>query len=173
MQEKKDELDKTPERLQEKQEEMKKKKELEKIRKVKDKEVQDKLYEALREQEEARLMHEEDLEDQVEPVVERDKPATAPAEEKPKPAPVPAPAPKPAPNGEEEAIQNLYQNEQESIEEKHRKGEPHLHQGLPYEETEAKPVKEKKSPEYMEKLRKVWKYVKDRAKELALSEEGK
>jgi hypothetical protein len=173
MQEKKDELDKTPERLQEKQEEMKKKKELEKIRKVKDKEVQDKLYDALREQEEARLMHEEDLEDQVEPVVERDKPATAPAEEKPEPKPAPAPPPKPTPKGEEEAIQNLYQGEQKSIEEKHRKGEPHLHQGLPYEETERKHVKEKKSPEYMEKLRKVWKYVKDRAKELAVSEEGK
>jgi hypothetical protein len=173
VQQKKDELDKTPERLQEKQEEMKKKKELEKIRKVKDKEVQDKLYEALREQEEARLMHEEELEDQVEPVVHRDHPATEPAEEEPKPKPAPAPAPKPAPRGEEEAIQDLYQGEQKSIEEKHRKGEPHVHKGLPYEETEAKPVKEKKSPEYMEKLRKVWKYVKDRAKELAVSEEGK
>jgi len=179
VQENKDEFDKSPERLQEKQEEMKKKKELEKIRKVKDKEVQDKLFEALREQEEARLMHEEELEDQAEPVVHRDHPATEPAKEEPKPKPAPAPAPaapaapKPAPKGEEEAIQNLYQNEQKSIEQKHRKGEPHVHKGLPYEETEAKPVKEKKSPEYMEKLRKVWKYVKDRAKELALSEEGK
>jgi len=175
IQRKKDEVDKTPERLHEKQEEMKKKQELEKIRKVKDKEVQDKLYEALRNQEEARLMHEEELEDQVEPVVERDHPATQPAEEAPKPK-APTPAPIPQPKGEEEAIQNLYQGEQKSIEEKHRKGEPHVHRGLPYQETETKEKTVKpseKSPAYMEKLRKVWQYVKDRAKELALSEEGK
>ncbi|GEM_PF-4776921 len=174
IQRKKDEVDMTPERLQEKQEEMKKKKELEKIRKVKDKEVQNKLMEALQNQEEARMLHQKELEEQAEPVVERDRPATEPVEEAPKLGPkpkAPAPAPMPEPKGEEEAIQNLYQQEQKSIEEKHQKGEPHLHKGLPYEEE--KPVKEKKSPEYMEKLRKVWQYIKDRAKELALSEEGK
>jgi len=161
VEQKKDEQDQTPEKLKQRQEEMKKKQEIEKIRKVKDKEVRDKLFEALRQQEEARLMHEEELEDQAEPVVHRDHPATEP--EEPKPAP--------APKGEEDAIQNLYQNEQKQIEEKHRKGEPHLHTGLPYEETEVKPVKEK-SPDYMEKLRKVWQYIKDKAKELAKGEEG-
>lgn len=172
---KKDEVKKTPERLQKEQEALKKKKELEKIRKVKDKEIRDKLLEALQNQEEARLMHEEELEEQVEPSgkVERDRPATAPPEPAKAP-PTPAPAPAPKPKSEEEAIQNLYEGEQKSIEEKHRKGEPHLHRGLPYEETETvegeKPVK---SPEYMDRVRKVWKWLKDKAKELALSEEGK
>src|SRR5580658_2281579 len=61
---KKDELDKTPERLEKEQEQMRKRKEVEKIRKTKNKEIQDKLLEALRKQEEARMLHEEDLEDQ-------------------------------------------------------------------------------------------------------------
>ncbi len=161
---------KTPEKLQKEQEKLKKKKELEKIRKVKDKEVQDKLMEALQNQEEARLMHEEELEEQAEPVVERDKPATAPPEAKEAPS-APAPAP-PKPKSEEEAIQNLYEGEQESIEEKHRKGEPHLHKGLPYENVEGE-KSVKKSPEYMDRVRKVWKWLKDRAKELAKGEEGK
>lgn len=170
IQRKKDEADVTPERLHEKQDEMKKKKELEKIKKIKDKEVRDKLMEALRNQDTAQRLHEVELDEEAEPVVERDRPATAPVEETPKPK---APAPMPEPKGEEDAIQNLYQNEQKSIEEKHQQEEPYLHKGLPYEETEEKPVKEEKSPDYMEKLRKVWKYIKDKAKELALSEEGK
>ena len=159
-----------PEKLQKDQEKLKKKKELEKIKKVKDKETRDKLLEALRNQEEARLMHEEELEEHAEPVVERDRPATAPLAPKTPPAPVKTPPAPPAPpKSEEDAIQNLYEGEQESIEEKHRKGEPHVHKGLPYEEKE-KPVK---SPEYMDRVRKVWKWLKDKAKELAKGEEGK
>src|SRR5271157_98128 len=61
---KKDEMDKTPERLEKEQERMRKRKEVEKVRKTKNKEIQDKLLEALRNQEEARMLHEEDLEDQ-------------------------------------------------------------------------------------------------------------
>src|SRR5271157_4098214 len=78
MERKKDELDKTPERLQKEQERMKKKQEVEKIRKTKNKEIQDKLVEALKKQEEARMLHEEDLDEQVPGAenVERSEPAT-------------------------------------------------------------------------------------------------
>ncbi len=51
-----------------------------------------------------------------------------------------------------------------------------MHKGLPYRETETKEKTvepNEKSPAYMEKLRKVWQWIKDKAKELALSEEGK
>ena len=43
---------------------------------------------------------------------------------------------KKAPKTEEEAIGGLYEDEAAKIEEAHRKGKPHLHKGLPYEETE-------------------------------------
>jgi len=141
VQQNKEKMDETPEKLQKDQERLRKKKEIEKIRKVKDKEVQDKLLDALRQQEEARLMHEEELEDQVEPVIHRDHPSTAPAEpKKPKEQPawmkLPAQYEKKTPKTEEDAIGNLYEDEQAKIEEAHKKGKPHLHKGLPYEETE-------------------------------------
>src|SRR5271167_2641053 len=91
---KKDELDKTPERLEKEQESMRKRKEVEKIRKTKNKEIQDKLLEALRKQEEARMLHEEDLEDQgaEEPgEVGRTEPATEHVEHEPTPTTLPEP----------------------------------------------------------------------------------
>lgn len=132
----KEERDKTPDRLKKDQDRLKKKQEIEKIRKVKDKEIQNKLLDALREQEEARLVHEEELENQAGPVVKRDKPSTAPLEpEAPKTPKAPTPEPK-TPKTEDEAIGNLYEDEQAKIEEAHKKHKPHLHKGLPYEETE-------------------------------------
>ncbi len=136
---KKDDTQRTPEELAKKQDRMKKKLEIEKIRKVKDKEIQDKLLEALRKKEEARMLHEQELDEQAEPVIERGAPGTQPAEEKKTPAWMELPeqykekpAPKAPPKTEEMAIEDLYENEQKSIEEKHKEHKPHLHKGLPY-----------------------------------------
>jgi hypothetical protein len=134
---KKDELDKTPERLQKQQEQMQKRKKVEEIRKTKNKEVQQKLLDALKKEEEARMLHEEDLEDQVGPPVEvqRDEPAT---EEVHEPAPAPE-KPKPAPRIEEQEmsdISDLTQQEEGKIEQLHKEHKPHVHKGLPYEEEE-------------------------------------
>ena len=136
---KKDDTQRTPEELAKKQDRMKKKLEIEKIRKVKDKEIQDKLLEALRKKEEARMLHEQELDEQVEPVVERGAPGTQPVEEKKTPAWMELPeqykkkpAPKAPPKTEETAIEDLYENEQKAIEEKHKEHKPHLHKGLPY-----------------------------------------
>jgi hypothetical protein len=134
---KKDELDKTPERLKKKEEQMRKRQEIEKIRKTKNKEIQDKLVEALRQQEEARLLHEQDLEDQVpeaEGSVERSEPATEVHEA---PAP-PRPTPTTAPAEEQEMadITDLTHQEEDKIEQLHDEHKPHLHKGLPYEADE-------------------------------------
>jgi hypothetical protein len=133
---KKDELDKTPERLEKEQERMKKRKELEKIRQTKNEEIKQKMLDALREEEEARLLHEQELENQVpEGAVERDESATGEHE-----APPPAPAPKleaPAPEEQELAdISDLTSQEEEKIEQLHKEHKPHLHKGLPYETEE-------------------------------------
>src|SRR5271157_5826069 len=141
----KDELDKTPERLQKEQERMKRKKQVEEIRKTKNKEIQQKLLDALKKEEEARMLHEEDLEEQVGPPVEvrRDEPATEehePATEEHEPAPVPAPEqPKPAPQSEAqefEDITDLTKQEEEKIEQLHKENKPHIHRGLPYDKEE-------------------------------------
>ena len=128
---KKDETDKTPERLQKKQEEMQKKKRVEEIRKTKDKEIQQKLIDALKSEEEARMLHEEDLEDQVGPPVEvqRDEPATeeheAPAPEAPQPV-----TPTPQPEAQEFAdITDLTKQEESKIEQLHKENKPHVHKG--------------------------------------------
>jgi hypothetical protein len=133
---KKDELDKTPERLVKEQERMKKKQEIEKIRKTKNKEIQDKLMEALKKQEEARMLHEQDLDEQVPEAenIERSEPATEVHEEA-EPAPA-TPMPTTAPQSEEQEladIQDLTQGEEEKIEQLHKEHKPHLHKGLPYE----------------------------------------
>src|SRR5271154_1326623 len=137
MERKKDELDKTPERLQKEQERMKKKQEIEKIRKTKNKEIQDKLVEALRKQEEARMLHEEDLDEQVPGAenVERSEPATEVHET---PAPVhPTPTTAPQPEEQELAdIQDLTKGEEDKIEQLHEQHKPHVHTGLPYEAEE-------------------------------------
>jgi hypothetical protein len=130
---KKDELDKTPERLVKEQERMKKRKEVEKIRKTKNKEIQDKLVEALRQQEEARMLHEQDLEDQVPEAenIERSEPATEIHE-----APAPKPVPPPSEEQEMADITELTNNEEEKIEQLHEQHKPHVHKGLPYEADE-------------------------------------
>ena len=130
----KEERDMTPEELKKKQDRMKKKQEIEKIRKVKDKEIQDKLLEALRKKEEARMLHEKDLEEQAEPLVQREAPATAPQEKK-QPAWMELPEaykPKAPQKTEEESIGDLFEGEQKRIEDAHKKHKPHLHKGLPY-----------------------------------------
>ena|SRR5271166_6560070 len=133
---KKDELDKTPERLQKEQERMKKKQEVEKIRKTKNKEIQDKLVEALKKQEEARMLHEQDLDEQVPEAenIERTEPATE-VHEAPAPAPKPTTAP---PNEEQELtdITDLTNQEEDKIEQLHKEHKPHIHEGLPYEPEE-------------------------------------
>lgn len=132
---KKDELDKTPERLEKEQERMKKRKELEKIRQTKNEEIKQKMLDALREEEEARLLHEQELENQVpEGSVERDESATGEHEA---PAPAPAPVEAPAPEAQELSdIEDLTSQEEEKIEQLHKEHKPHLHKGLPYEAEE-------------------------------------
>lgn len=134
---KKDELDKTPERLQKEQEKMKKRKEIEKIRKTKNKDIQDKLIEALKKQEEARMLHEQDLDEQVPEAenVERTEPATE-VHEAPEPAPA-TPTPTTVPEDQEMAdIADLTNQEEDKIEQLHEEDKPHLHKGLPYEPEE-------------------------------------
>src|SRR5271168_581836 len=60
-----DKVRQTPERLQKMQERVRKKKQLEKIRNTKNEKIKEKLLEALHNEEEARLTHEEELDNQV------------------------------------------------------------------------------------------------------------
>ncbi len=137
---KKQELDKTPERLKKEQEQMKKQKDKENIRKTKDEEVKEKLIESLKEEEEARMLHEQELMNQgggTEEDIERTEPATE-VHEAPAPA---APAVKPRQHGvsevqEFEDIADLTKNEEAKIEELHKEHKPHVHKGLPYDETD-------------------------------------
>ena len=136
------EMDKTPERLQKDQERLKKKEELEKIRKTKNKAIKQKLLDALKDEEEARLLHEQDLDEQVPEggAVERTEPATG-EHKAPKPTPEDLKKlPKhyqPQPEEQELAdIEDLTSQEEKKIEELHDEHKPHLHKGLPYEEEE-------------------------------------
>lgn len=138
---KKDELDKTPERLQKEQERMKKRKEVEDVRKTKNKAIQDKLMEALKSQEEARMLHEQDLENQgatpKEETIERTEPATEVHEHEAPPAPKPEAKPIISPEEQEMSdITDLTGQEEEKIEELHKEHKPHLHKGLPYDADE-------------------------------------
>ena len=145
----KEKAEEAPEKLNEKQEEMKKRKEIEKIKKVKDRELQDKMMEALREKEEKRLLHEHKLDekDEEEPVVEREGPAVgADTGKKEEPEATPAWMKLPAvyeESGEEEAIGGLLEEEEAKIEKQHEEGPPHLHKGLPYETEEEDTIKRK------------------------------
>src|SRR5208282_149927 len=139
---KKDEMDKTPERLEKEQERMRKRKEVEKVRKTKNKEIQDKLLEALRNQEEARMLHEEDLEDQgagETGEVGRTEPAT---EVHPRTMSVPTQTltkttlPEEDEQQELSDIGDLTDQEEQKIEQLHKEHKPHEHKGLPYEEDE-------------------------------------
>ena len=132
----KDKQRETPERLQKMQEQVKKKQQLEKIRKTKNEEIKQKLLDALRKEEEARMIHEEELEDQVPGggAIERTEPATEIHEEAPA---APAPTPQPVPEEQELAdIESLTDEEENKIEELHKENKPHIHKGLPYETEE-------------------------------------
>src|SRR5271154_2769463 len=133
----KDKVRQTPERLQKLQDQVRKKKQLEKIRKTKNDKIKEKLMDALRKEEEARMTHEEDLDNQVPEggSIERDEPATEEHVHEEAPAPEPTPQPVPE-NPEEAAINDLTNDEEAKIEELHKENKPHLHKGLPYEEEE-------------------------------------
>src|SRR5271170_1184383 len=122
----KDKVRKTPERLEKMQEQIRKKKQLEKIRKTKDEEIKQKLLDALHKEEEGRLLHENELENQAPETeaVERTEPA-AEAHEAPAPTPVPEDL---QPEEQELAdIGDLTDNEEKRIEELHEEHKPHLH----------------------------------------------
>ena len=135
----KDKMRQTPERLEKMQEQIRKKKQIEKIRKTKNEKIKEKLMEALRREEEARLEHTEDLDNQVPEAgaIKRDEPATAEHEHEEAPIPELEPTPQPVPENREEAdINDLTNDEEKKIEELHKKNKPHLHKGLPYDERE-------------------------------------
>src|SRR5271170_5045739 len=122
----KDKVRQRPERLQKMQDQIKKKKQLEKIRKTKDEEIKQKLLDALHKEEEGRLLHENELENQAPETeaVERTEPA-AEAHEAPAPTPVPEDL---QPEEQELAdIGDLTDNEEKRIEELHEEHKPHLH----------------------------------------------
>src|SRR5271170_1170842 len=123
----KDKMRQTPERLEKMQEQIRKKKQIEKIRKTKNEKIKEKLMEALRREEEARLEHTENLDNQVPEAgaIKRDEPATA--EHVHEEAPAPEPIPQPVPENQEEAdINDLTNDEEKKIEELHKKNKPHL-----------------------------------------------
>ena len=131
------EIDKTPERLQKDKEREEKKEKIEEARKTKNKGIKDKLLEALHKEDEARLLHDNDLENQVPEAgaVQRDEPATEPHEE----APVPKkrePEPELPEEREIADIADLTDQEEKKIEELHKENKPHLHKGLPYDADE-------------------------------------
>src|SRR5271156_4779411 len=131
----KDKVRQTPERLQKLQDQIKKKKQLEKIRKTKNEEIKQKLLDALHKEEEGRLLHEDELENQAPgtEAVERTEPA-AEAHEAPAPTPVPEDL---QPEEQELAdIGELTDTEEKNIEKLHEEHKPHLHKGLPYEPDE-------------------------------------
>jgi len=158
MERRKDEAEQTPERLQRIQEQAEKKKQLKKIRETKNEEIKQKLLDALRTEEEARMEHEEELEEQVPEggAIERTEPATEPHEEAPA-APAAAPTPAPAPEEQEIAdITELTDQEEKKIEELHEEGKPHIHKNLPY------PVEGEESEESVtDMLSNLWRRVKD------------
>jgi len=128
------ELENNPEKLQKQKERDEKKKKIEDVRKTKNKEIKQKLLDALKQEEEARMMHEKELEDQVPETVERTEPATAPHEAPKKPAP--APELPEQPEQELADINELTDEEEKRIEELHKENKPHIHKGLPYDTEE-------------------------------------
>jgi hypothetical protein len=122
----------TSDKLRNEQEEMKRRLELKKIREIKNKDIQKKLLDALREKEEAGNVKPE------EPgIVERDEVAVkAPTVTTPKKEDIT----QLEPEGEEDITGLLENEENRLLEEEHKKikDEPHLHKGLPYEVEEEK-----------------------------------
>jgi preprotein translocase subunit YajC len=134
VQKNKDKVRETPARLKKLQDELKKKQETEKIRKVKDKATRDKMLEALKSEEQARLMHEQELKNQgkTPQEIEREEPALEPEEEA-----ISKAVPEAALPAEEErdlsAIQDLLKQEEGKVKTLHEEGKPHVHKGLPYD----------------------------------------
>jgi hypothetical protein len=156
MEQRKLEVESSPELLQKQKEREEKRKKIDKVRKTKDVEIKEKLLDALRKEEEARMLHERELEEQVPEggAVERTEPATQPHEEAPTP-PTPAKAPAKTVEEQEAAdIGELTDDEEKRIEEAHEKGEPHIHKGLPYQE-------EEKGESAFDILHNLWMRVKD------------
>jgi len=136
-----------PTRLQQEQEETKKRQE---ILKIKDKEVQKKMLDALRKEEEEKLEEEQKTpawmrlpEKYKEVEVEREKPATLIEEieeQEPKP-------PAHMPEMEQNALRDLYKEDIANRREKHQEveeeGSLHVHEGLPYK-TDRELLEEKK-----------------------------
>lgn len=127
----------TPEKLQKEQDAMKQRMEIKKIRQLKNKKIQEKLLEALRQREEKKNGEpEEEMGQPEEPtVVEREQPATT------EPTPLTVETPKTEdisqiePKPEEDMTSMVEQEEKKLQEEEHKKlkNQPHLHKGLPYE----------------------------------------
>jgi len=130
-----------PEKLKKKQDEMKKRLELKKIRETKNKAIQRKLLDALRKREEEQsiqeVQHDEDLlraeEGENPEVVDRDYPAVV---ETPKTEDVT----REEPEGEEDLTGMMEKEEHKLQQQQHKKikNQPHLHKGLPYETEEEK-----------------------------------
>jgi len=130
-----------PEKLKKKQDEMKKRLELKKIRETKNKAIQRKLLDALRKREEEQsiqeVQHDEDLlraeEGENPEVVDRDHPAVV---ETPKTEDVT----REEPEGEEDLTGMMEKEEHKLQQQQHKKikNQPHLHKGLPYETEEEK-----------------------------------
>lgn len=132
MERKKKEVEQTPDRLRKEQDEMKERSQKNKIHDTKDEKMKQKLIDDLRGEEEARMTHEQGLEDQVPEAenVQRSEPATEP-QKAPAAPPALSNTPEPMTN-EFEAIEDLTQNEEKKIEQLHEEHKPHLHKGLPY-----------------------------------------
>jgi hypothetical protein len=136
MKKKKDEEQKTPERLLREQERMRKRKEIEKIRQVKNKKIKDQLLEALRKEEEKRMLHEQEL-DELSGVEPEETTEAEPEDKTPEPPPEAKPKPRLVDQNTDKDeihdIEELLWQEEQKMEEKHVDKKPHLHVGLPYD----------------------------------------
>jgi hypothetical protein len=134
------EVEGKPEDLQRQKEREEKRKGIEKLRKTKNRGIKEKLLDALKKEEEARILHEKELEEQVPETVERTEPATEEhAKPKPRPEDIRRLPKHYQPREEEEeaaAIGELTDDEERKIEELHKENKPHIHKGLPYEAEE-------------------------------------
>ena len=131
------EVPEAPTKLKEQQEELKKKNEIERIKKIKDKDVQREMLEALREEEEGKMQKEQKqpawmklpqhYEDQ------KMKEPTTMLEEIESQEPEP---PKHMPEPERDAMRDLYKEEIKQRRDEHKQlkkeEKPHIHEGLPY-----------------------------------------
>jgi chemotaxis protein histidine kinase CheA len=133
------EVEDNPELLQKQKERGEKKQKLDEARKTKNKEIKQKLLDALRNEEEARMLHEKELDEQVPEEVQRTEPATEPHEAPKKREPEWSKLPKHyQPKEEQELadIESLTDEEEKKIEQLHKENKPHIHKGLPYEAEE-------------------------------------